>query len=856
MMRTSIWNMGWSGAWAAAMWISVAACGGGRPGGGGDAAVSEAVMDAGADAVAEGGSDAADADLDGGPECGNGVVEGDEECDDGNFQNGDGCSVTCLDEPASCGDGTCDMDGGETCLNCVPDCRMHPDCNMCPDEDGDGYRDARCGGDDCSDSNPDIHPGAMEVPCNRRDDDCDPSTADVVDADGDGAGCDIDCDDSDPMRSPLLSEVCGNTIDDDCNEATADSGDSDGDGYDCSVDCDETDPDIHPGADEVCGNFVDDDCDPSTPDVFDADGDGATCDEDCDDSDPDVRPGRRGGEICNDGKDNDCDPSTPDLFDADRDGSTCEVDCDDSDPDRAPSLREICGNMIDDDCNAATADSGDSDGDGYDCSVDCDDGDATVFPDASGRCGPGFTQRWTFESGPEGWTSGGTNSSWDHGTPSGMDIASCGEGSRCWVTNLSGEYNDDEDSWIESPPMDLSAIRQDPMLTFRQAFVTERCCDEFWVEVSVDGGTSWRKVGEEGTGVNWYNSPSDYWNDRSSDERPLQWRPAAHILTGVAGRPDVRLRIHFSSDFSVRREGIGIDDVEVSNERVDLAVQSVSVSGVQCAGDRGRVSVTVQNLGAVRVPGYTVSYRIGTGAWVDEVVSRPLEPGGTAVHSFPNRPTFAMGGDVALSARVVLMGDSVPGNDQLDTTLTVSPFLTFDGSTRYDATFESGGEGWAAGGVNSSWQHGTPIASMDVRTITSCAEGTSCWVTNLTGDYNKNEESHLYSPCFDMSMAGADPFLEFQQIIAMGSGDGVWVEVSYDRGLTWTKLGSSTSGGINWYDDATDQRWEADSSGWRQAGHPLLGSAGQGWVRFRFVLKSGSFGEDEGVGIDQLALIP
>ena len=233
------WKTRWGTVWAAVL-LASSACGGGRPGREDDAGAPEAgmSMDGGA---SEGGAD--DGGGDAGPQCGNGVVEGDEECDDGNFDNGDGCSVTCLNEPATCGDGTCDMAGGETCLNCVPDCRMHPDCNMCPDEDGDGYRDASCGGDDCSDSNPDIHPGAMEVACNMQDDDCDLATSladdDCVthlDQDGDRycfVGFDMnrdgdcadpgelgggtDCDDENEFAAPELTEMCLNGFDDNCD---------------------------------------------------------------------------------------------------------------------------------------------------------------------------------------------------------------------------------------------------------------------------------------------------------------------------------------------------------------------------------------------------------------------------------------------------------------------------------------------------------------------------------------------------------------------------------------------------------------------------------------------------------------
>jgi len=45
--------------------------------------------------------------------CGNNTVETTEECDDGNTTNGDGCSSTCLWEPATCGDGI--VQHGESC---------------------------------------------------------------------------------------------------------------------------------------------------------------------------------------------------------------------------------------------------------------------------------------------------------------------------------------------------------------------------------------------------------------------------------------------------------------------------------------------------------------------------------------------------------------------------------------------------------------------------------------------------------------------------------------------------------------------------------------------------------------------
>ncbi len=47
------------------------------------------------------------------------------------------------------------------------------DTALCPDADADGYRDAACGGNDCNDHDPAVHPGAIETCATGRDLNCD-----------------------------------------------------------------------------------------------------------------------------------------------------------------------------------------------------------------------------------------------------------------------------------------------------------------------------------------------------------------------------------------------------------------------------------------------------------------------------------------------------------------------------------------------------------------------------------------------------------------------------------------------------------------------------------------------------------
>jgi hypothetical protein len=367
---------------------------------------------------------------------------------------------------------------GDRVVTCPDDAVAAP----WPDGDEDGFPGEADCDDAAFDVNPAAPErcDAVDNDCDREVDESDAidAVAWFLDVDGDGFGgpdtvtacaqpagtsaVPGDCDDAEPSVFPGAVDVPGDGLDQDCDGAdgTGDPCDADEDGFvavDCGGDdCDDSDPAVNPAASEVCGG-VDDDCDglvdedavDALPWYLDADGDGfgdpgvvtLSCDpvsgsvdngDDCDDSVGASYPGAP--EAC-DGLDNDCDGVVDDgavdavtwYADADGDGfgdpgagvDACAApagtvanadDCDDADvgvypgaPESCDGFDEDCDGLVDEDALDASVWYVDADGDGYGdpdaafdacgsppgsaaTGTDCDDGDASIFPGAAETC--------------------------------------------------------------------------------------------------------------------------------------------------------------------------------------------------------------------------------------------------------------------------------------------------------------------------------------------------------------------------------------------------------------------------------------------------------------------------------------
>lgn len=171
----------------------------------------------------------------------------------------------------------------------------------------------------------------------------------------------------------------------------------------------------------------------------------------------------------------------------------------------------------------------------------------------------------------------GTNSSWAWGVPNAPGINRAANGRRAWVTNLTGNYFDNETSYLYSPCFDVSTLTR-PMLSFSHYTDIETDYDFSWVEYSTDGKV-WLRLGATGSGVNWYDNPSAN-NWRSSKKR---W----HVASVELPKPltgNLRFRFVMASDGGVTQEGIGIDDIHVFDlntvyATLSSATQTQSVSG-------------------------------------------------------------------------------------------------------------------------------------------------------------------------------------------------------------------------------------------------------------------------------------
>jgi hypothetical protein len=289
--------------------------------------------------------------------------------------------------------------------------------------------------------------------------------------------------------------------------------------------------------------------------------------------------------------------------------------------------------------------------------------------------------------------------------------------------------------------------------------------------------------------------------------------------------------------------GMTIDNFKLYSVKNDVQLLTVvSPDKFNCGADSFALTIKAYNSDNLHQDTVLLFYNFDNGTLQTDTIFN-MQPKDTVTHTFGNKYYAGIGThilNVWLSAR----GDSYLNNDSiLHYTFRNQPLIT---SFPYLENFEAGDGNWFADGLNSSWQWGMPGANR----IPRAASGKKAWTTNLSGNYNDNELSYLYSPCFDLTGIKS-PMLSFSlntDIEDCGNTlcDAAWVEYSAD-GVNWTKLGKSGEG-YNWYGGF--EVWSNTDSRWRVASMPLPQDIVS--LKLRFVFQSDPSASRNGIAVDDI----
>jgi len=267
-----------------------------------------------------------------------------------------------------------------------------------------------------------------------------------------------------------------------------------------------------------------------------------------------------------------------------------------------------------------------------------------------------------------GWRSGGTNPTWKLGTPAKTQIKSAYSGTKAWVTNLTGNYVNNDNAWLESPTFNFTNIDK-PILECKLFTAGEVNKDGLAVYYTINEGSSWVLIPEH-TGTynwNWYNNKGTIaaLGHEGWDIADNKWFMAREVLPAeVANQPKVRFRFVFKSDASGTNEGFAIDDVRVYNAPVDASIVAITDPVSDCIlSDKQPITVRIRNLGIRPIyatDSLFTSVTINSETTLKDTffVSSPLAIGLNTTFTFDETYNMFKKGSYAMTATVSARGDT------------------------------------------------------------------------------------------------------------------------------------------------------------------------------------------------------
>lgn len=271
------------------------------------------------------------------------------------------------------------------------------------------------------------------------------------------------------------------------------------------------------------------------------------------------------------------------------------------------------------------------------------------------------------------WESNGTNSSWEWGlsTTAGLTITPENTEDNYWVTNLDGNFNNDENSFVSSPCFDFQDM-DFPVIELRIFSDGNTAEDGAHVQYSVDGGVSWNHVDTLFYGASynwdWYNNLDtiEGINAPGWDESNSGWYNVRTFLPSeITNKKDVKFRIHFGSNSTGNaKEGFAFDDIYIFNAPDDVGVDSILAPFSRCEPS-GTVfpEISIKNYGLDSIDAgdsipVGIDIEFAGKASISEfdtvVLSQALPPDSTLSFTFGKTLSLDSAGKFALTAYTLM----------------------------------------------------------------------------------------------------------------------------------------------------------------------------------------------------------
>lgn len=178
-------------------------------------------------------------------------------------------------------------------------------------------------------------------------------------------------------------------------------------------------------------------------------------------------------------------------------------------------------------------------------------------------CQKGFAPKvvfsTNFETNNGGFTSSGTQNEWAHGTPTVAPITTCASGTKCWKTDLLGQYNASSSQDLVSPAIDLTHAAGPVMLSWAQKYQMETTSFDH-ANVSIyeasDGvlaQTLWE----------WMDGTMTTIIGAVTINESAGWGTFTRDISSYAGKV-VAVKYHLDSDSSVHLAGLAVDDFKIT----------------------------------------------------------------------------------------------------------------------------------------------------------------------------------------------------------------------------------------------------------------------------------------------------